>query len=207
MNRELLKLLGGSKEIRRPGGYDLRVLTARQLLEVKEAVEEKCPEGPEKGLWSNACILTRAVYQGGKRVFSDANVLLECWSAERIAEEMDAYRKLAEETAPELEQPEKLEAILRGLREAPMERIRWKVLRAFLALPTEERVKNMTEGDYLYCAAQLLLDREEQMEKLCPECRENRKNLCPGCGRQLSGEQNVNPQFDMGRFEELKQHG
>ena len=46
------------------------------------------------------------------------------------------------------------------LRETPVERIRWKVLRAFSVLPTEERAKKMTEGDYLYCAAQLLLDRE-----------------------------------------------
>lgn len=207
MNRELLRLLGGSREIRRPGGYSLRVLTAGELLEVKAEVEEMCPEGAEKSLWSNACILARAVHENGKPVFSEGKALMDCWSGEKIAEEMDAYRTMAEDTAPELGQAKKLEAILQGLRETPMERIRWKVLRAFSVLPTEERAKKMTEGDYLFCAAQLLLDREEQMEKLCPECRESRKTICPGCGRELLGEQEQNPRFDIRRFEELKRHG
>ena len=207
MNRELLRLLGGSREVQRPGGYSLRVLTAKELLEVKAAVDKKCPEGAEKGLWSNACILTRAVCQKGQRGFSSEEARLDCWTGERIAEEMDVYREMAEDTSPELGLEERREAILQGLRETPMERIRWKVLRAFSALPSEERVKGMTEGDYLYCAAQLLLDREEQMEKLCPECRENRKTICPGCGRELHGEQAQNPQFDIRRFEELRHHG
>ena len=89
-----------------------------------------------------------------------------------------------------------------------MERIRWKVLRAFSVLPSEKRAREMTEGDYLQCALHLLLDREERTEKLCPDCRRRQEaSRCPVCGRETAGELAENPKFDRERFEELKSHG
>jgi|GEM_PF-4574124 len=39
--------------------------------------------------------------------------------------------------------------------------MRWRVLRAFQRLPTDDGVEKMGEGDYLYCYLNLLLDEED----------------------------------------------
>ena len=52
---------------------------------------------------------------------------------------------------------------------APYERLKWRVLRYAGALPSEKRAQEMTDADYLYCLAHEMLDREEAMERLCPE--------------------------------------
>ena len=54
---------------------------------------------------------------------------------------------------------------------APYERLKWRVLRYAGALPSEKRVQEMTDADYLYCLVHEMLDREEAMERLCPACR------------------------------------
>ena len=54
---------------------------------------------------------------------------------------------------------------------APYERLKWRVLRYAGALPSEKRAQEMTDADYLYCLVHEMLDREEAMERLCPECR------------------------------------
>ena len=53
----------------------------------------------------------------------------------------------------------------------------------FGALPTEERAKRMTDRDYLWCALNLALDREEELARLCPACRtQAEEEPCPVCG-------------------------
>lgn len=74
----------------------------------------------------------------------------------------------------------------------------------FGALPTEERAKNMTDRDYLWCALNLALDQEEELDRLCPACRERaEQEPCPVCGtpRESWG---VNAGFDWTRFQKLK---
>jgi hypothetical protein len=93
------------------------------------------------------------------------------------------------------------------LEHAPEERLRWRVLRAFQALPTEARVKEMSQRDYLWCALNLLLDEEEAAALLCPSCRaEASLPRCPVCGRE-TGErlEEENPGFDMERFLQLRE--
>lgn len=84
------------------------------------------------------------------------------------------------------------------------------MLKQFHALPTEERARDMKERDYLWCLVHTLLDREEELERLCPECRtETEQESCPRCGRPAAqwGEGASNPAFDPGRFEALKGGG
>lgn len=84
------------------------------------------------------------------------------------------------------------------------------MLKQFRALPTESRVQNMKERDYLWCLVQMLLDREEELERLCPECRaQSAEACCPSCGRPASawGESGSNSAFDPERFEKLKGGG
>lgn len=83
--------------------------------------------------------------------------------------------------------------------------MKWRVLREMGALPSERRVREMTEGDYLYCALHLLLDQEEQLNRLCPQCRQAaEEGRCPGCGAVVSRWQgDENGAFDEARFQAL----
>ena len=79
------------------------------------------------------------------------------------------------------------------------------MLRQFSALPTEERARAMLDRDYLWCLANLLLDGEEELERLCPQCRARaEEDRCPVCGQPAArGEGGVNPAFDRARYERL----
>ena len=61
----------------------------------------------------------------------------------------------------------------------------------------------MTHRDYLWCAVNLAMDGEEELERLCPSCRmEAEENRCPVCGAAVEdcGE---NLGFDRKRFLEM----
>ena len=59
----------------------------------------------------------------------------------------------------------------------------------------------MTDRDYLWCALNLALDREEELAQMCPQCR-----------REAEGERDMaatgwNQSFDPARFEAMKEGG
>lgn len=65
----------------------------------------------------------------------------------------------------------------------------------------------MTDRDYLWCALNLALDQEEELARLCPECRERAmEEPCPVCGAP-KGSWSVNNRFDWARYQELKGGG
>lgn len=81
------------------------------------------------------------------------------------------------------------------------------MLRDFSALPTEARAREMKDRDYLWCLVHQLLDREEELDRLCPECRARAEEArCPVCGRTRGswGEGAVNTAFDQDRFERMR---
>lgn len=62
----------------------------------------------------------------------------------------------------------------------------------------------MTGRDYLWCALNLMLDREEELARLCPDCRGRaEEEPCPVCGAPR-GEWGDNPAFDLARFDQLR---
>lgn len=68
----------------------------------------------------------------------------------------------------------------------------------------------MKERDYVWCLVHQLLDREEELEQLCPECRQKvERETCPGCGKVLDdwGEGGENLNFDRKRFQAMKRGG
>jgi predicted amidophosphoribosyltransferase len=81
------------------------------------------------------------------------------------------------------------------------------VLKEMGALPSERRVMDMTDGDYLYCILNLLLDQEEQLNRLCPQCRRMaEEGRCPSCGAVVSHWQGgENEAFDEERFRALSE--
>lgn len=64
----------------------------------------------------------------------------------------------------------------------------------------------MKARDYLWCALNLVLDREEELERLCPSCRmEAEEDRCICCGAPLEGTAaGQNASFDEERFERMK---
>lgn len=207
MDKTLLDVLAGPRYVERQG-HELRILSAWELIQAQQEANEL--EGAEetRALRGNACVLSRAVYRGGMPLFSSGQAVLENWSGEKIGEEMRAYRILATKVDPDCGQEQRTAALMEALRQEPMERIRWYVLKTFGVLPTEKRARTMTEGDYLYCAMQLMLDGEEEKNKLCPSCRQQLEtHRCIRCGGTMEGEFGGNPQFDLSRFEEMKGNG
>ncbi len=65
----------------------------------------------------------------------------------------------------------------------------------------------MRDRDYLWCALNLMLDDEETLDRLCPSCRSMaERGCCPSCGCEVSSSVGgVNQQFDVARFERMKQ--
>ena len=64
----------------------------------------------------------------------------------------------------------------------------------------------MTDRDSLWCAVNLLLDDEQELEQLCPTCRSRaQEERCLCCGAPIcAGEGVVNSAFDEARFQTLK---
>lgn len=204
MEKALTEFLAGARTAEL-GDWEMRLLTARQLLEARQEADAMEGSPESRGLRSNACLLSRSLYRKGVRAFSGGEAVLEAWSAEAIGEAMERYDAMAEAADPPWDDEARLEELRQQISREPEERIRWKVLKAFGVLPSEKRALEMTRGDYLRCALHLMLDRQEQMDSLCPRCRERlAADRCALCGRENIGEQGENPNFDRKRFEEMK---
>lgn len=161
-----------------------------------EASHEASVLGGES-LHRNACVLARAVRCGGKRLFSSGQQVLDKLPPQTVACWISAYDRLCRAQCQDWQTWKQLLADDAG------GRLRWKVLRTLGILP--RAVEDMTDRDFLYCVLQMVLDSEEQLQRLCPDCRSRMlEERCPVCGGVQFG---TNPNFDEKRYEELKRYG
>lgn len=69
----------------------------------------------------------------------------------------------------------------------------------------------MTDGQWLWLFINQVIDNEEHLEKMCPDCRNEAtsNNKCIRCGKVLADSKDrfVNPNFDADRFERLSRDG
>ena len=169
------------------GRWSLRRLTARELLACRAAAREaSAGDADTFGLWCNAAVLARALKKHGRRAFSSPGAVLSALGADEIAQLAKRYAdgmRCGEVSA--LSDETSREAILDRLAAQPYERLKWRVLRAFGALPTEGRAREMTDEDYYYCALHLALDGRE----------------AAGQRTAAAVERGVNASFDMEEFE------
>ena len=193
MDGRLLRFLGRSGK-REAGGLELRLIPAAALLQARSEAEHLAQgDAQALGLCLNACILARAAFdRDGRAAFQSGADVLARLPAETVARLTERYLALCAEEDP-LCSAENRAALGAAMENAPYERLKWRVLRAFGVLPSEARAKN------------LALDEEQELRQMCPECRaEAEKNTCLCCGAPLGEE---NPNFDEARFEELKRGG
>ncbi len=184
--------------------------TARWILEAKAEAELMQPEEDARALVSNACLLARAIYGAEGPVFRDGTQVLEELTPGEIEQLSDRLLQLCQEADPGVETPGlAVQDYKAALKQDPAARLRWRVLRAFHALPSESRVRDMREKDYLYCALNLILDEGEKLDQLCPECRTKAtEKRCACCGAPLDAPQTgENPAFHQSRFDQLRREG
>lgn len=188
------------RPVTKAGKLELRLVSAYDAARAEREAASYGGEGLECAVYRNACLLAKALYRDGERMFPDGMAAAKALPAETIACWMRAYSDLcrAEDCsfAGWEQRKQAMAADEKG-------RLRWKVLRYFGVLPSQARA--MTDGDFLYCVLQMVIDGEEQLAKLCPGCRQSLlEEKCPACGAVQFGQ---NPNFDEKRFEELKSHG
>ena len=205
MDERVTAAFAGSGRRRLEEGLELRAATAFAVLQARREAAVRSQNEPETlGLWMNACVLARAVFRDGIPAFENGEALLQAVPLETLTRWAEAYAALCREENPVCS-AQSAEKAAEALAQEPYERLKWRVLRAFGALPSEARARKMLDRDYLYCAAQMMLDEQEKLDAMCPACRERaRRALCPVCGAEM-GEQNA--EFDEKRFEELRDAG
>lgn len=184
---------------------ELRLLGTWELPEVwREGRELARKRGGEPALCSNACLLARVLEREGAPVYADGQAVLEALSPEEIGRLADRWGEFHRACDPSPAAGEEtLERYRSSLAQASYARLQWRVLRCFGALPTERRVQAMTDRDYLWCALNLALDREEELDRLCPDCRRRAEEACPACGAE-TGRWEFGSGFDPARFAQRK---
>lgn len=68
------------------GGYALRLLSAREEMEVRSQGEALAGEERDRALCVNACLIARALTKRGKAVFDGGSGVLEALTAGQIAD-------------------------------------------------------------------------------------------------------------------------
>ena len=192
------------------GGRALRLLTETEEMQVRREAMELAVNEMELPLCSTACLVAQALVCEGERVYADGRAVLDGLEEEEIEALAGRWAEFRRENGVGLGLGEaRLERLKAGLAARPRQRLKWRVLKAFGALPTEQRVREMTEEDYLWCAVHLLLDEEEAEAALCPSCRAKLdETRCPVCGQETASMvREENAGFDWARYARLKEGG
>lgn len=205
MSGKLDALRAGAEKLGLGEGRFLRLLSAREILEARREGQLLARDGAEQALCGNAALLARALVDEQGPLYESGGAVLNALTAREIGAMAKRWAAFDRAENPVPATQSEGEAWLEELKQDSDERLRWKVLRTFGALPTEERAREMKERDYLWCALHMLLDREEELARLCPTCRAQAlEGRCPVCGAPAhSGEEGQNASFDRERYEAL----
>lgn len=80
----------GPDRVKTPEG-ELRLLSAREVLEARREGDELAQDGDERALCRNACLVARALERKGRPVFESGQAVLDALRVEEIARLADAW--------------------------------------------------------------------------------------------------------------------
>lgn len=81
-------------------GGELRLLSAREVLEARREGDGLARDGRERALCRNACLIARALTRRGRPVFEDGEAALNGLRVEEIAQLSDAWARFNREHNP-----------------------------------------------------------------------------------------------------------
>lgn len=182
----------GGTELREPilisgKNLSIRLLSVYEALMCeamwKNLVDNLINDGADKELSGsvseNACLASMCLYDGqDKRVFSSGLEALQKLTPDELLEVSFEYSKLRKKFLSFDSVTENILEDVKKKLDTPTERMRWAVLKEFKTLPSSKSAKSMLEGDYIYCYANMLLDKGEE-----------------------TAESDINPNFDKKEYE------
>ena len=117
MSREMgmQSLLSRRDRVTLEDGTQLRLLSAREVLEARREGEELAHSEGERALCANACLLARALEEEGRPLFPSGRAVLEHLSAREVARLARLWDELDRAENPS---PEDGEEEARGLKKA-----------------------------------------------------------------------------------------
>lgn len=100
-----LSILAGRDRISLENGFDLRLLSALEILQARREAAELASDGRERALCSNACLLARALERSEDRspVFADGRGVLAGLTVEEIASLAARWSAFSRESDPGLD--------------------------------------------------------------------------------------------------------
>lgn len=98
-----MSMLAGRERLSLENGFELRLLSAWELLQARREAEELAGDSRELALCSNACLLARALEEGQKPVFADGKAVLSGLTAEEIASLSAQWSSFSRESDPGLD--------------------------------------------------------------------------------------------------------
>lgn len=160
--REKLTLFGREFEIRLISAYDAAVCVTRaRELEKRLAAKSVADSAT---LAHNACLTAMCLYDGFGRVFESGDEALLRLTAEELAHIVSRYAALRlGDFDIDSVTPDEMERLRQSMAQSPLNRIRWKVQKAFCRLPSDHALQRMTDGQYLYCYLNLLIDEAQDV--------------------------------------------
>ena len=113
MEEDWMVLLAGARRVAAAEGrgLELRLLSAREVLEARREAVGLWREDREKALCSNACLLARALERGGTPVFADGAAVLDGLSVEQIASLSGQWGAFSRRENPSAEDGERAETL------------------------------------------------------------------------------------------------
>ncbi len=99
-------LLTGASRRKVENGRELRLLSAREILEARREAEELARGEREHALCANACLLARALEKRGRPVFANGEDVLRKMTAREIAALAQRWAQFDRETDPSPEDGE-----------------------------------------------------------------------------------------------------
>ena len=136
---------------------------AKELAVYLQSIDRELPDQDAQAVAFNACLCAHCLTGRRHRpVYESGRDALSALTLDELAYGASLYAQLKKQTLgfSQLD-GDALDALMSELAQSPFERIRWQVLRGLQKLPCDPVVQRMSEGDYIYCYAQMLLDGQE----------------------------------------------